>query len=439
MLKFLVLLVLSFNIFASENIKGEGKFYSSDEDSLSFIKEELTFLGFIDVISKRLEENGLNKELFWQKYEEKFAKRFEIIEESYRKKYNIDEKPTAQEKENFTKTLRKRKLLEKRKFGNLQRVIQSYSIEKTSRSAQNPQIRYIKLQAKVNDQVLNKIYYEFVQGKKTGDYGTLYVHVEFNLKNATYTDLGISSEKDFVNAVSNAWLRSFEKNKPSNIQAIEILEGSRLKALNEYLKLPYERMIQEIPDDFKNSLYLKVDIDIEKLNYEKAVEKYVFKYDGGLFLQDLQNLQILSSDHFKTKQKEFTLSVTSSSLGTLLATDITYIPQAAFSDIQSKIKNIPPMTTIQRIALYDFKNIASVYDLIESIKAQGIKYSLKAKLESIGKERAEIIVFYDGVEANLKEILSGIKPAKNGQTYDVIDSDTVLGIKFNKLGESETL
>jgi hypothetical protein len=265
------------------------------------------------------------------------------------------------------------------------------------------------------------------------------VHVEFNLKNSTYTDLGISSEKDLVNAVSNAWLKSFERNKPSNIQAIEILEGAKLKALNEYFKLPYERMIEEIPEDFKNSLYLKIDIDIEKLNYEKAVEKYVFKYDGGMFLQDLQNLQILSSDHFKTKEKEFTLSVTSSSLGTLLATDITYIPQAAFSDLQSTIKNIAPMTTIQRIALYDFKNVKSVYNLIDSIKAQGIKYSLKARLESIGKERAEIIVFYDGVEANLKEILSGIKPAKNGQTYDVIDSDTVLGIKFNKLGENETL
>lgn len=440
MLKYLFLILISISAFAADNYtKGDGRFYSTDDDSLNFIKEELIYLGFTDVISKKLEEAGLNKELFWQKYEEKFQASFKSIEENLRKKYKIDEDPSAKDKEKFTKEIRRKRLVFKRRFGNLKSVIQSYSIDKTSRSAKNPKIRYIKLQAKVNEQLLSKIYYSYVQGKKTGDYGTLYIHVDYNLADASYTELGISNEKDFADVVNNAWLKDFSRTKPANIKNIEILAGEKLDKLVEYLKLPYERMIQEIPQEFVNSLYLKVDVSIKKINANLDVNKYVFEFDGGMFLQDLQNLQILSSANFKKETQDFTLTKSNSKLGNMIATFVYKIPMSAFNQINSKIKNIPPMTSIQRVALYDFKNIKSVYELIDLLKNKGIKYSLNARLESVGRSKAEIIVFYDGIQTDLKSILSGIKSAKSGQTYDVIDSDTVLGIKFNKLEDSKSL
>lgn len=436
MLKYLILLVLSFNLFAlDENIKGEGKFYATDDDSLTFIQKELTNRAFKVVISKKLEELGLNKDLFWQKYEESFNKSFTYVEDNLKKKYKINEKPAKEDRENFAKELRRVKLIRKRKFGNLNRIISSYSIDRSSRSAKNPKIRFMKLHAKVNENLLTKIYYGFVQGKKTGDYGTLYIHVDYNLKNSSYSELGIGNENELANTVNNAWLSKFSKNKPSNIKNIEILEGDKLKELGEYLKLPYERMIEEIPSNLRNSLLLKVEINIEKINVEEDVKKYTFQLGGGLFLQDLQNLQILFSTNFEKQTKDFILNKRNSELKKLLATVVYKTPTNSFFEVQEKVKNISPMTTIQRLALYDFDNINSVYSLIELLENKGIKYSMKARLESIGKSRAELIVFYDGIKTDLKAILSGIQSAKNGQNYDVIDSDTVLGIKFNKLGE----
>lgn len=432
--------MLSFNLFAQDAYeKGEGKFYSTDDDSLTFIKEELIHLGFQDVISKKLEASGLNKELFWEKYNTQLQAAFKVVEENLRKKFQMDEKPSPAQKESFVRELRQKKLVFKRRFGNLARVITSYSIDKTSRSAQNPKIRYIKLHAKVDEKLLTKIYYNYVQGKKTGDYGTLYIHVDYKLENANYTELGISNEGDFANVVNNAWLKDFARNKPGNIKNIEILQGQKLDSLMEYLKLPYERMIQEIPAEFVNSLYLKIDIDIKKVSADLDVNKYEFEFNGGLFLQDLQNLQILSSANFDSDIKDFTLTNKNSKLGNMIATFVYKIPMNAFREVNSSIKNIPPMTSIQRLALYDFQNIKSVYELMDTLKNKGIKYSLNARLESIGNSKAEIIVFYDGVETDLKALLSSIKSAKSGQTYDVIDSDTVLGIKFNKLEDSKSL
>lgn len=441
MLRYLVLILLiSFSSFAQDKyVKGEGKFYSTDDDSISFIKDELIFLGFQDVISQKLQENGLNKDLFWEKLNSQLTTAFKSIEDDLRSKYKIDENPSRAQKESFAKELRRKKLLFKRKFGNLSRVITSYSVDKTSRSANNPKIRYIKLHAKVDDRLLSKIYYNFVQGKKTGDYGTLYIHVDYNLENANYTELGITNENDFANVVNNTWLKDFSRDKPGNIKKIEILAGEKLDKLQEYLKLPYERMIQEIPEEFVNSLYLKIDININKVNADMDVNKYVFSFSGGLFLQDLQNLQILNSANFENDIQDFTLTSKNSKLGNMIATFVYKIPMSAFNQVKSNIRSIPPMTSIQRLALYDFKNIQSVYELIETLKNKGIKYSLNARLESIGNDKAEIILFYDGVEADLKALLSGIKSAKSGQTYDVIDSDTVLGIKFNKLEETESL
>lgn len=440
MFKYLFFVLFSFSLYAADGyIKGDGKFYSTDDDSLTFIKEELIHLGFVDVISKKLNETGLSSELFWQKYEEKFQAAFKSIEDNLRAKYKIDEKPSAKDREAFATELRRKRLVFRRRFGNLKSVIQSYSVDKTSRSAKNPRIRYINIQAKVNEQLLSKIYYSYVQGKKTSDYGTLYIHVDYNLEDASYTEIGVANESDFANVVNNAWLRDFSRTKPANIKNIEILAGEKLDKLVEYLKLPYERMIQEIPAEFVNSLYLKVDITIKKKTANLDVNKFVFEFDGGMFLQDLQNLQILSSANFDRETQDFTLTKSNSKLGNMIATFVYKIPMTAFNQVNSKIKNIPPMTSIQRLALYDFKNISSVYELIDLLKNKGIKYSLNARLESVGKSKAEIIVFYDGMQTDLKALLSSIKSAKSGQTYDVIDSDTVLGIKFNKLEHSKPL
>ncbi len=261
--------------------------------------------------------------------------------------------------------------------------------------------------------------------------------MDYNLKNLTFAELGVGNDKDFTDVVNNYWLKWFSQNKPKNIANVEILQTSKLKRLQEYFKLPYEKMMGEIPELFVNSLYLRIEINLEKIKKDVKFNQYVFAYEGGMFLQDLQNAQILTSYQFDRQIKSYPL-VEEKNISSLVANYVYRMPFGHFSKLNGVIKGIPPMTGIQRLALYDYNNIGEVYELMKVMENNGIKYSLKPRLESIGNGRAEVVVFYDGELDQLKSMFKSMQAAKTSLSFDFIDTDTVIGIKFNKLGDKET-
>ncbi|MBC76319.1 MAG: hypothetical protein CME64_09915 [Halobacteriovoraceae bacterium] len=436
---FVALLIFTQVSFAADAVTGKGSFVATSDDSLSFVNEQLKHEGFADIVGKVLDEMGLNSQLFWQKYNEDFDQAFERVESVLRQKYQMDDNPSAKQVEAFRRVARERRLKMRRNFGGLDRVVQSYSIKKISRSAQNPKARFIRLKGKVDKNLLGKIYYQFVRGKKSTEYGTLYIHVDYNLKNLTFAELGVGNDKDFTEVVNNHWLKWFSQNKPKNIANVEILNSDKLKRLQDYFKLPYEQMMSSIPELFVNSLYLRIEVNMEKVKKDAKFNQYVFAYDGGLFLQALQNAQILSSFQFDRQVKSYPL-VEQSNISSLVANYVYRMPFEHFAKLNGVIKAIPPMTSIQRLALYEYNNIGDVYELMKLMENKGIKYSLKPRLESIGNGRAELVVFYDGGLTQLKSMLKDMQAAKTSLSFDFIDTDTVIGIKFNKLqDEKKTL
>lgn len=430
-------LVCAQALYAAAFVEGRGSFYATDDDSLGFVKEQLKHNGFVNIITKELESMGLNQDLFWQKYEEEFKTSFERVDEALKAKYQIGQPDTKQTSiDTYERLKRSKQLTMRRNFARLNRVIQSYSIKKISRSPQNPNSRNIQMEAKVDRNLLGKIYYQFVRGKRQSDYGTLYIDVEYNLKNLAFAELGVMNDKDFTEVVNNHWLTWFSQNKPKNIANVEILSGSKKSKLQDYFKLPYEKMISDIPELFVNSLYLKIEINMEKIKKDDKFNRYVFAYDGGMFLQDLQNAQVLSSFQFEREIKSYPL-VDKKNISSLVANYVYRMPFGQFSRLNDVIRGIPPMSNIQRVALFDYANINDVYGLMELLVNRGIKYSLKPRLESLGNGRAELVLFYDGQLTELKTMIQGLKSAKSSLSFDFIDTDSVIGIKFNKLDNQD--
>lgn len=431
----LLSLLLSYAASAQEYVLGEGRFTATSEDSLGFVKKQVIHQGFMDVITKELESMGLNKDLFWQKYNEKFASSFEATENNLKAKFKIGTgEESVKQKEIFAKQLRVKKLKRQIRFGNLDRVIQSYVIKRYSRSQQNPNARYVRLEAKVNRNMLSKIYYNYIRGKRSSDYGSLFLNIKYNLVKTSYSDLGVEKGKDFTEVVNGEWLNWFSKNKPANIANIEVLEEDKLKRLQSYFKLPYERMMQEIPEVFVNSLYLELIINIEKVGENEKFKEYEFSFSGGGYLLDLQSNKVLSTIALSQEIKKYR-NLEYNKLSTVLANHVYRMPIAQFTDLKSTIKDIPPLNSIHRVSLYDFHNMGEVDELISLVHSRGIKYSLSARLESIGTNRAELVVFMDGELTDLKTLLSSLKSAKKGLSFDFIDTDNILGVKFNKVQE----
>ena len=122
---FVILLSLFLNLgWAVEtdlNIEGEGRFISEEGDSLPFIKEQLLFNSFQDVITKYLKKQGLDSNLFWEKHEQRFDAFFTYIEKELRKNDLSDPKTSAEpskiEKEVRTKRLERKAQFRPFKYG----------------------------------------------------------------------------------------------------------------------------------------------------------------------------------------------------------------------------------------------------------------------------------------------------------------------------------
>jgi hypothetical protein len=437
MLRLLLLCLISLNSsFAADYVKGEGRFYSTADDSLSFVKSQVIHKGFIDIISKELVTMGLNKDVFWKKYDEQFEASFVNVEESLKKRFNISANPSAKDKSNYRKSLRVRKLKARKRFGGLSRIIPKYSIKRYTRSQQDPNARYVKLNAQVNRNLLRTTYYNFVRGKKSSAYGSLFLDIKYNLKNCDYSDLGVESGNDFTSVVNENWLKWFSDNKPGNIANIEILNEDKKSRLDAYFKLPYEKMISDIPEVFVNSLYLQIEVTIEKISSNQKVKQYHYAFSGGGYLLDLQSNNILTSLNFNKEEKKYR-KLDYDKLSTVLANYVYRMPFVSFEKLKKTIKNIPPINSIHRVSLFDFENMNQVDNFLKLIKSRGIKYSLDARLESLGTNRAEVIVFMDGESTDLKGMLNGLKSAKNDLKFDFIDTDNTLGVKFIKAQTAE--
>ena len=188
------LVTMSFAALSAEKfVSGEGRFFAQDEDSLSFVKKQLLYSAFRDVLSKEMSAIGLDSGTFWTAYDQKFDNYFEPIKQKLKNTYKIvdGEEVSEKQKEAYQKKLRRKKLTLMAKYGRLGRAITSYSIKKMTRSTQMANSRYLNLQAKVNRKLLSSLFRKFTLSSERRRYKKLYLTVNFSLEDMSWVDLGV--------------------------------------------------------------------------------------------------------------------------------------------------------------------------------------------------------------------------------------------------------
>lgn len=438
-MKWILILVLMIGTaYANDFTKGEGRFVSKDEDAHNFVKQQLIHEGTLNIVKKEIKALGLNSELFFQKYNEKLNDRNLDIEKNLIAKLNITDESKSKEKKNFQKIFRFKKLRYRRTFGRLNTVISKYTIKKISRSQKYPNYRYIRMEASVNTQLLNKIYYKYVSGRKRSDYGSLFLNVNYKLSGITYSELGIENESDFSNVITNNWINWFSKNKPMNIANIERLSDENTKRLEEYQKLTSEVMLANIPEVFVNSLLLDVQVEIVRDNFDKRKSEYTFKYIGAGYLKDLQSNLIVETYKFNGKEKKIKIEK-DLNIANIIVNDVYRMALGSFPGIIKSVKNITNINSVQRIVLTDFPNMGKVMKLVDLIQDRGVKYSVKAEIESISKNKTEVVFYFDGKKTDLITLLNKLQSAKKDLKFMLIEESDAISIKFNKEEEQSII
>ena len=154
------------------------------------------------------------------------------------------------------------------------------------------------------------------------------------------------------------------------------------------------------------------------------------------FLKDLQSNLVIGTYDFEKITKTYRLN-NDVSLANLVANHVYQMATPNFAGIQKNIKEITPITSIEKIAVKDFKNVLQLNSLIKMIQEKGVKYSLKAELESINQSEAMMLLYFDGKLDEIKGLITSMQAAKKDINYEVIEESTRFSIKFNS--EPKTL
>ena len=197
-------------------------------------------------------------------------------------------------------------------------------------------------------------------------------------------------------------------------------------------------MLSNTPDVFVNSLLLDIQINVIREKLDQRKKQYTFRYVGSGFLRDLQSNHIIDTYEFSEQVKTYTVTP-DIYLANIIVNHVYGMAVGSFPKIVSSVKSIANISAVDRITIENYPNINTVLELVELLENRGIRYSLKAQVESISKNKAELIVHYDGNKADIKSLLMRLKAAKKDLNYDLIEEKALLGIKFNKLGDKKTI
>ncbi|PIK16708.1 hypothetical protein [Halobacteriovorax sp. JY17] len=426
MITLVLALVLTVNVSAKDDLtNGEGRFVSRDGDSLTFVKKQLLYAAVKDIITKELSKMGHSSEVFWAKYNEKFDSYFSPIKENLDKSYGItssETKLSGRKKEQYEDSLRSKKLTLKARYGKLQKILASYSVKKMSRSPQFPNSRYMNIQAKVNRKLLNDMFYGYTRGGEKRIYKNLFVTVEFSMREMSWQDLGVELENDFTSVLKEHWKRWFEDKFQGKVNNVIVTTSYEEEKLDSHLKMLSEassslnqissiendlakeqqNALISVDDQLKDSLWMKVKVNVQKVAEDETFKKRTFLFGGEYLLFDLKSNRLAS--HYDFISEEATFS-TAKDLSSNSASLVYRLPVAKWESLIRDISHFPLGRKSFRIDVIGANSVKQIDEVDKYLSSMGLTHSLKVKVESFNRDRAQLRIFFKGTIDDLKGTL----------------------------------
>lgn len=425
-----LLLCMGQAVSANEYINGEGRFYAADDDSLAFVKNQLTANAFQDVISKELSQMGLDASLFWNKWNSRFEAYLQGTVDALKKKYGVeDESASAGKKNEYQKALRQKRLELHARYGDLSRVITSYSIKRMTRSTQVPNSRYMSLQAKVDRRLLNQIYFDFVRDGESRHFPTIYLTGKFTLEGGTWSDVGVGVEKDFTDVVLAHWKKWLSEHLSERVGAVVITDEDIENDLRENLKRPLMTSVQlahvesekktqsaqaltedtqvesaPVPSGVGNSLWLQLNFTIKKIDEDEVLSNRTFQVSGSGLLLDMKfHRPLMARDFSATSQVYSTEDLTA--MSSALASYIYRLPVAELKSVPRELGRMSSGERVAEVTLEGAPHIGLAQSFIGSVVDKGLSQQLSASLKESTPYETGFYINFNGESDKLVALL----------------------------------
>lgn len=436
-----LLLCLCSGVRAADYINGEGRFYAADDDSLAFVKSQLTANAFQDVISKELSQMGLDANLFWNKWNSRFEAYIQGTVDALKKKYGVEgEGASAAKKNEYQKTLRQKRLELHARYGDLSRAITSYSIKRMTRSTQVPNSRYMSLQAKVDRRVLNQIYFDFVRDGESRHFPTIYLTGKFNLEGGTWSDVGVGVEKDFTDVVMAHWKKWLGEHLSERVGSVVITDEDIESELKENLKRPLMTSVQlahvesekseqakeeaasvsalPITSGVGNSLWLQLNFTLKKIDEDEVLGNRTFQVFGSGLLIDMKfHRPLMASDFGATSQVYSTEDL--SAMSSALASYIYRLPVVELKSVPRELGRMSSGERVAEVTLEGAPHIGLAQSFMANLVDKGLAQQLSASLKESTPFETGFYVNFNGESDKLAALLRSFNNTDIGSDFMV--------------------
>jgi len=397
---FFILIVLLLNLFnlswGNTNLfVGEGEFLSVESDSRDFIKKQLKYSALKDVLNRYFEQMDLNAVVFWQIYESKITNKLENERQKYDKRLDL-----ARKANNFEKILeletkwRLKRLSKTAQFLESKRIFQSFSILSSSESLTNPRLKFLSIKVRLNKAQLRKLFFEITKGDFERKFKNLFV--SFHIKYESGQTGDFSNElSQLSEAIYEKW-RTWLKEKYANVfESVHLVRGKDLENLRFLIESPPGQMAvspvkassifggllgEEFREkeqlSYKNSMWLDLMINVEKLQIDMDFGIVNLTVGGGHIFFDLNGRSIVSHSDYEPKEKRVYIEEEDliATFGTLLFN----LPLKDFRENAQSFSKIPNINNQIKLRVKNVDNLDQLFGLNEFLNLSGANLNLKS-------------------------------------------------------------
>jgi hypothetical protein len=434
-------------------VEGQGRFQATDADSITFVRNQLLSEAVRDVVKKELTAMNLNAEGFFQRWNQRLEQSFDAINKEIREKHKVDQQElNSRQRQAFETELRARRLALKANYGGLTRAMTSYSIKNQSRSTQGGGTRFMTIDARVDRRVLNSIYSDFMREGRARYFRNLILSLNVDLKDAAWNEVGVQVQSDLTRVLEQHWSTQLRSRLSRQVGQIIVANEEINSNINQFFKMPLEHssvlegevttinlnqddLAEEITvvetqyvidaldtqtdqerdggdsslemNHFVDSLWLKINVQLTKVNEDIALGTRTFKYEGDFLLIDLRHREFIHAFSFTTETHQYSV-VDLHQLSSSIATQIARMPRGEFDKIPRSLGQLRADRAQVQLVLHQMNSLQDYYHFGDLLTQVGLTKEFNPKLVRYEGKMATIHLSYKGDPMAMADMLRSI-------------------------------
>ncbi len=416
------LLLCSSIVFATDikSVEGEGRFVPSNEDSAASIKEQLLSSALRDIVTKEMREMGLDSDLYWKKYDEKFEEYFRPMADNLKKSLKVEDGKSSPQ---YLRSLRAKRMSSYNKFGRLDRAMVGFSDRGVTRNPARPDERVLILNARIDRKVLAQIYARLTTVTNYKKITTLYLTFVPVLESVTWQEMGVNASTDFTNLVEENWHKylSSETKSETHPVTIEIVPPAQMARLEEILKRP-PSIAQEQKNADNNSAWLRIQFFVRKIQDDEKTKECQFQVSGDFVMIDLSSHQTLLYADIPSENVAFSYA-DGHNLSSNLASKIYRMPMLEWANISKVMSSIPIRNGLISIKVGKPDSLADVLAFNDYINIRAASFRPEAVLEQFNAHESIIQFRFAGDIQKLEELLVSLNNQQINDNLKLVIAD----------------